>query len=57
MTLPGISVSTVVEARTLELVLDLLEMSRERYGGRKITTGATASNVLSFGDELRTCRS
>jgi glutamate/tyrosine decarboxylase-like PLP-dependent enzyme len=49
MTLPGATASTAVEARTLELVLDLLNIPRENYLGRTITTGATASNVLGLG--------
>lgn len=49
MTLPGATASTAIEARTLELVLDLLEIPRENYPGRTITTGATASNVLGMG--------
>ena len=48
VTLPGITASTAVEARTLELVLDLLDVPREKYMGRTITTGATASNVLGL---------
>jgi hypothetical protein len=49
MTLPNATVSTAVEARSLEMVLDLLEVPRENYPGRTITTGATASNVLGMG--------
>ena len=47
--LPGVTASTAIEARTLEMILDLLEIPREAYGGRTITTGATASNVLGLG--------
>jgi glutamate/tyrosine decarboxylase-like PLP-dependent enzyme len=50
MTLPGATASTAVEARTLELVLDLLNISRDNFQGRTITTGATASNVLGLGE-------
>jgi len=50
MTLPGATASTAVEARTLELVLDLLEIPRENYLGRTITTGATGSNILGLGE-------
>ena len=49
VTLPGVTASTAIEARTLELVLDLLHIRRESYRGRTITTGATASNVLGLG--------
>lgn len=47
--LPGVTASTAIEARTLEMILDLLEIPREAYGGRTITTGATASNILGLG--------
>lgn len=50
MTLPGATASTAVEARTLEMILDLLEVPRENYTGRTISTGATASNVLGMGE-------
>ena len=50
MTLPGATASTAVEARTLDLVLDLLSIRRENFTGRTITTGATASNVLGLGE-------
>lgn len=50
MTLPGATASTAVEARTLEMVLDLLNIPRENFLGRTITTGATASNVLGLGE-------
>lgn len=49
VTLGDTSAATAVEARTLEMVLDLLEIPRETYAGRTITTGATASNVLGLG--------
>lgn len=50
VTLPGITASTAIEQRTLEIVLDLIDLPRERFGGRTITTGATASNVLGLGE-------
>lgn len=50
VTLPGGTAATAVESRTLEMVLDLLEIPRDRYTGRTITTGATASNVLGLGE-------
>jgi glutamate/tyrosine decarboxylase-like PLP-dependent enzyme len=50
VTLPGVTASTAIESRTLELVLDLVDIPRERYLGRTITTGATASNVLGLGE-------
>jgi glutamate/tyrosine decarboxylase-like PLP-dependent enzyme len=49
VTLPGITASTAIESRTLELILDLIDIPREKYTGRTITTGATASNVLGLG--------
>jgi glutamate/tyrosine decarboxylase-like PLP-dependent enzyme len=53
VTLPGVTASTAIESRTLELVLDLLDISRGKYTGRTITTGATASNVLGLGESSR----
>lgn len=50
VTLPDTSASTAVEARTLEMVLDLLDIPRETYKGRTVTTGATASNILGLGE-------
>jgi len=41
--------STNLEARTLELILDLLSIPREVFNGRSLTTGATASNILALG--------
>lgn len=52
VTLPGVTASTAIESRTLELVLDLVDIPRERYLGRTITTGATASNVLGLGKPM-----
>jgi hypothetical protein len=49
VTLPDTSASTAIEARTLELVLDLIEIPRDTFQGRTITTGATGSNVLGMG--------
>jgi glutamate/tyrosine decarboxylase-like PLP-dependent enzyme len=49
VTLPGVTAATAIECRTLEMVLDLLSIPRDRYMGRTITTGATASNVLGLG--------
>ncbi|KAF8321976.1 pyridoxal phosphate-dependent transferase [Cantharellus anzutake] len=46
--LPGESISTVVEARCLEMLLDLLELPKEAFPGRTITTGATASNIIGL---------
>ncbi|KAF9517184.1 hypothetical protein BS47DRAFT_1389988 [Hydnum rufescens UP504] len=46
--LPAETISTTVEHRTLELLLDLLKLPRESFPGRTITTGATASNVLGL---------
>ena len=50
VTLPQATAATAVEARALEMVLDLLNIPREAYQGRTITTGATASNVLGLGE-------
>lgn len=49
VTLPGVTAATAIESRTLEMVLDLLDIPRDRYEGRTITTGATSSNVLGLG--------
>ncbi|RXK42241.1 hypothetical protein M231_00600 [Tremella mesenterica] len=46
--MPNTTASVAIEARTLELALDLLHISRDAYQGRTITTGATASNVLGL---------
>ncbi|KAF8319744.1 PLP-dependent transferase [Clavulina sp. PMI_390] len=46
--LPRDTVSTVVEARVLEMLLDLFNLEREDFTGRTVTTGATASNVLGL---------
>ncbi|WVQ75704.1 hypothetical protein IAR50_005334 [Cryptococcus sp. DSM 104548] len=40
--------SVAIEQRVLELVLDLLNIQRDRFMGRTITTGATASNMLGL---------
>ncbi|WVR04410.1 hypothetical protein IAU60_001412 [Kwoniella sp. DSM 27419] len=40
--------STAIEQRTLELVLDLLDIDRSKFMGRTLTTGATACNVLGL---------
>jgi len=50
VTLPDTSAATAIEARTLELILDLLDIPRETFEGRTITTGATASNILGMGE-------
>lgn len=50
VTLPGQTAATAVEVRVLELVLDLMDVERDRYLGRTITTGATASNILGMGE-------
>jgi hypothetical protein len=49
VTLPGQTAATAIEARVLELVLDLIGVDRAVFAGRTITTGATASNVLGLG--------
>lgn len=48
LTLPDTSAATAVEAKALEMVLDLLNIPRESFAGRTITTGATGSNVLGM---------
>ncbi|TYJ52643.1 hypothetical protein B9479_006735 [Cryptococcus floricola] len=40
--------SVAIEQRVLELVLDLLQIERDTFMGRTITTGATASNMLGL---------
>lgn len=52
VTLPGVTAATAIESRTLEMVLDLLDIPRDRYTGRTITTGATSSNVLGMGESM-----
>ncbi|KAB5590679.1 hypothetical protein CTheo_5875 [Ceratobasidium theobromae] len=41
-------VSAAVEDRTLEMVLDLLNLPGEKFAARVLTTGATASNILAM---------
>lgn len=41
--------SAKLESRTLEMVLDLLDIPRDAFKGRTLTTGATASNILGLG--------
>ncbi|KAH7337233.1 pyridoxal phosphate-dependent transferase [Rhizoctonia solani] len=42
------SVSGAVEDRTLEMILDLFDLPRDKFTARTLTTGATASNVLAM---------
>lgn len=48
VTLPDVTISTALEAKTLEMVLDLLGIENKVFEGRTLTTGATASNVLGM---------
>ena len=50
VTLPGQTAATAVEARVLELILDLIGVERRRFEGRTLTTGGTACNVLGLGE-------
>jgi hypothetical protein len=52
VTLPGTTAATAVEQRTLEMVLDLLDIPRDAFHGRTITTGATSSNILGLGRSI-----
>jgi hypothetical protein len=52
VTLPGTTAATAVEQRTLEMVLDLLDIPRDTFHGRTITTGATSSNILGLGGSI-----
>lgn len=45
---PEQTIATEVEARALDLLLDLLDLDRETWSGGTFTTGATASNVLGL---------
>lgn len=56
VTLPSQTAATGIEARGLELILDLLGIERDVFQGRTITTGATASNVLGMGMYISCCR-
>ena len=49
LALPAQTAASAIESRTLEMVLDLLQIPRTAYLARTITTGATASNVLGLG--------
>ncbi|KAG8720320.1 hypothetical protein FRC09_009763 [Ceratobasidium sp. 395] len=42
------SITAALEDRTLEMLLDLLELPRERFTVRTLTSGATASNVVGL---------
>jgi len=42
------TITAVIESRSLELVLDLLDLPRERFPARTLTSGGTASNVLGM---------
>lgn len=44
----GDSVAAAVEDAALEMVLEFLDLNKEQWPGRIITTGATASNVLAL---------
>ena len=46
------TITTNLEARTLELILDLLSIPRDVFHGRSLTTGATASNILALGEAV-----
>lgn len=46
--LPTQTLATSLEARTLALALDLLNLPREAFLGRTLTTGATAANVAGL---------
>jgi glutamate/tyrosine decarboxylase-like PLP-dependent enzyme len=49
VTLHQESASTAIEQRTLEMVLDLLDIPRSTFMGRTLTSGATGSNILGLG--------
>lgn len=46
--LPDETLSTVVEDRSLSLLLDLLRFDRESWSARTFTSGATSSNILGL---------
>lgn len=46
--LPDETLSTVIEDRSLSLLLDLLRLDREAWSARTFTTGATSSNILGL---------
>jgi glutamate/tyrosine decarboxylase-like PLP-dependent enzyme len=46
--LPKETATTVVEDRSLKLLLELLKLDAARWTGRTFTTGATASNMLGL---------
>ncbi|WWD22041.1 hypothetical protein CI109_106529 [Kwoniella shandongensis] len=48
VTLSEETISTAVEQRALEMVLDLIDIPRNTFMGRTITTGATGSNILGL---------
>ncbi|ORX91134.1 PLP-dependent transferase [Basidiobolus meristosporus CBS 931.73] len=46
--LPEESIATVLEQHALDMVLDLCDLPRDRFVGKTLTTGASASNVLAL---------
>lgn len=42
------TISTALEDRVLDMVLDLLDLPRGRFAAKILTTGATASNILGL---------
>ncbi|KIJ45920.1 hypothetical protein M422DRAFT_29566 [Sphaerobolus stellatus SS14] len=42
------SITAVIENRTLEFVLDLLRIPKDKFPARVVTSGATASNVMGM---------
>ncbi|KAF8585064.1 PLP-dependent transferase [Ramaria rubella] len=45
---PEETITAIIENRALEFVLDLLDLPRDRFLARTLTSGATASNVLGL---------
>jgi glutamate/tyrosine decarboxylase-like PLP-dependent enzyme len=46
--LPDQSISTTVEDRALSMLVELLNLKRQEWGGKIFTTGATGANILGL---------
>lgn len=45
---PQATISSAITRTAIDMVLDLLSIPRDTFGGKTITTGATASNILGL---------
>jgi hypothetical protein len=47
--LPEDAMTTILKSRTLDMLLDLLQLPQEKFQACALTTGATSSNILGLG--------